>query len=108
VREAPALSILSELVGGGADVTAYDPQAMDNARAVLNGIDYAEDALGVAADADAVVILTEWPEFGDLDFGALRARMRRPQLIDFRNMVAPDAARAAGLVLYALGKAPRA
>lgn len=108
VREAPALTIISELVKGGAEVTAYDPQAMENARPMLNGIGYAEDALGVATDADAVVILTEWPEFRDLDFAAMRSRMRRPQLIDLRNIVNPDAASAAGLLLYPLGKAPRA
>ncbi len=108
VREAPALTIVDELVKGGAHVIAYDPQAMDNAKSALNGIGYAEDALGVAEQADAVVILTEWPEFAGLDFSQMRARMRRPALIDLRNIIKPDVAHAAGLVLYPLGKPPRA
>ncbi len=108
VREAPALTIIAELVKGGAIVTAYDPEAMDNARPLLNGISYADDALDVADQADAVVILTEWPEFRALDFAAMRARMRRPALIDLRNVVKPETAHAAGLVLYPLGKPPRA
>lgn len=107
VREAPALTIVDELVKGGAQVTAYDPQAMENAKSALNGIGYAEDALGVAEQADAVVILTEWPEFAGLDFSQMRSRMRRPALIDLRNIVKPDIAHAAGLVLYPLGKPPR-
>ncbi len=107
VREAPALTIIAELVKGGAIVTAFDPKAMDNARPLLNGISYASDPLGVADQADAVVILTEWPEFGALDYAAIRARMRRPALIDLRNVVKPERAHAAGLVLYPLGKPPR-
>ncbi|MEJ8574506.1 UDP-glucose/GDP-mannose dehydrogenase family protein [Microbaculum marinum] len=107
VREAPALTIISELVKGGARVTAFDPQAMENARPLLNGIGYAEQAAEVAEGADAVVILTEWPEFRDLDFAAMRARMRRPVLIDLRNLVEPDRAEAAGLALHPLGKAAR-
>lgn len=104
VREAPALTIVAELVKGGAAVTAYDPKAIDNARPILNGIAYADTASGVADGADAIVVLTEWPEFAALDLRAIRERMRGRLLVDLRNVVAPDAARAAGLVLHPLGK----
>src|SRR5690606_18270022 len=58
MREAPCLTIIAELAKGGAEIVAYDPQAMDNARPLLNGIAYAERALDVADDVDAVVVLT--------------------------------------------------
>ena len=104
MREAPAITIVLELVKGGAEVIAYDPKAMENARPLLNGIAYAPDALGVGQDSDAVVVLTEWPEFRDLDFAALAAPMRQPLLIDLRNLVDGDKARAAGMAYVPLGR----
>jgi UDPglucose 6-dehydrogenase len=107
VREAPSLTIIAELVKGGAEIVAHDPKAMDNARSILNGISYAAKPQDVAEDADAIVVLTEWPDFLDLDFAAMRARMRGSVLIDLRNVVKPEVAEEAGLTYHPLGKPPR-
>ncbi len=104
MREAPSITIVSELTKGGAEIVAYDPQAMDNARAALNGIGYAASALDVADGADAVVILTEWPEFSGIDLAELAGRMRAPLLIDLRNVIDPGEAREAGLTIMSLGR----
>ena len=76
MRESPAIAIISALQDGGAHVRAYDPEGMDQARAVLENVEYSRDAYGAADKADALVLVTEWDEFRALDFERLRAVMR--------------------------------
>jgi UDPglucose 6-dehydrogenase len=85
-------------------VRAYDPVAEEEARKLIQGVDFVASAEAAAEGADAVVLVTEWPEFRDLDLGALAGRMRGTLLIDGRNFLDPDAATAAGLSYEGVGR----
>jgi UDPglucose 6-dehydrogenase len=105
VRESPALYIVAELVGKGARVRAYDPEAMENARRVLGeGVSMAPDAYAAASGAEALVVATEWDEFGSLDMPRVAMGMKGRFLFDLRNMYDPAAMRAAGLLYHGVGR----
>jgi UDPglucose 6-dehydrogenase len=106
MREASSLVLASRLGGLGARVRAYDPVAEREARKLLpRGVDFKDSALQVADGADALVLVTEWPEFGELDLGELARSMRGNLLIDGRNFLDPELAREAGLVYEGVGRA---
>jgi len=86
LREAPALSIAEELIKQGATVQAYDPAALEEASRTLAGIRPCQNSYETAKDADALVLITEWNEFRNLDFAKLKSLMRQPILIDLRNV----------------------
>lgn len=86
LREAPALSIAQELMDRGATVRAYDPAALEEASRVLGGIIPCQNTYETAKGADALVLVTEWNEFRNLDFTKLKSLMRRPVLVDLRNV----------------------
>ncbi|GJE28588.1 UDP-glucose dehydrogenase family protein [Methylobacterium organophilum] len=88
MRDAPSLSIIAGLRDAGAAVVAYDPEGIEQARPMLEGVTYAEDAYTCAEGADALVIVTEWDAFRALDLGRLRASMKAPVLVDLRNVYA--------------------
>ena len=108
VREAPALYLCRALVEAGARLRLFDPVAADGARAYLSDIDgalrYADDAYDAAAGADAVVIMTEWNEFRSLDLERLKAVVRQPVLIDTRNVLDVERARALGFTYRCTGR----
>jgi UDPglucose 6-dehydrogenase len=104
VREAPALAILRSLVDLGATVQAFDPAAMDNARARLPEVTYRADVDGVAEGADALVVFTEWNQFRNLDLARIRPLLRRPVLVDLRNIWDPDKARELGFAYHGVGR----
>lgn len=86
VRSSPALAIIRRLLAEGALVRAYDPQAMEKAKAQLPEIEYCADAYAAAQGADAVLALTEWDEFLRLEWTKIRQTMARPLIFDGRNM----------------------
>ena len=86
LREAPALSIAQELMDQGATVRAYDPAALEEASRVLGGIIPCQNTYETAKGADALVLVTEWNEFRNLDFTKLKSLMHRPVLVDLRNV----------------------
>ncbi len=86
LREAPALSIAQELMDQGVTVRAYDPAALEEASRVLGGIIPCQNTYETAKGADALVLVTEWNEFRNLDFTKLKSLMRRPILVDLRNV----------------------
>jgi UDPglucose 6-dehydrogenase len=104
VREAPALHLIRELARRRARVQAYDPAAMDQARRLVPDIDYRVDAYSVAENADALVLVTEWNQFRNLDLGRLKGLMRRPLLLDLRNVYEPDKAVASGFEYHGVGR----
>jgi UDPglucose 6-dehydrogenase len=104
IRDAPALAIVRELLREGAVVRAYDPAAVENAQRMLPDVTYCSDPYEAAANSDALVILTEWEQFRCLDLRRLRDLMRRPVLIDGRNIFEPDAVRAAGFHYAGMGR----
>jgi len=89
LREAPALAIAQELMAQGSIVQAYDPAALEEASRALTGIIPCQDTYETARGADALVLITEWNEFRNLDFAKLKSVMRRPILIDLRNVYEP-------------------
>jgi UDPglucose 6-dehydrogenase len=107
MREASSLVLSARLQGAGANVRAYDPVAEEEARKLIRGVQFASSAEEAVAGADAVVLVTEWPEFRELDLAAVKASMRGALLVDGRNFIDPDAARAAGLVYEAIGRPAR-
>ena len=104
MREASSLVLSARLNADGAAVAAYDPVAEDQARRLVSGIDFAASPLEAASGADAVVLVTEWPEFLKLDWRLVAERMRGKVVIDGRNALDPDAIRAAGLAYEGVGR----
>jgi UDPglucose 6-dehydrogenase len=104
MREASSLVLSARLLADGATVRAYDPIAEDEARKLMSGIEYAGSALDALDQADACIIVTEWPEFGELDWPSAAERMAGKIVIDGRNCIDPDAVRAAGLTYEGIGR----
>jgi UDPglucose 6-dehydrogenase len=104
IRESPALSIVEGLQKAGAKVRAFDPAAMPNARAVHPDVHYAKDAYDCASGADFLVLATEWNEFRALDLRRLRGLLRKPTMIDLRNVYEPREMRAAGWTYAGVGR----
>jgi nucleotide sugar dehydrogenase len=105
LRDAPAVGIARELIDAGATVTAYDPFVSGVPQ--VSGLSLAASAYDAAEKADAVVIATQWPEFLELDFDKLRARMRGTMLLDGRNCVDANAVTASGLTYQGTGHSAR-
>ena len=105
MRDSPAIPIIEGLQARGATVQAYDPQSMENARSIFVNLEYCEDAYSTAADADALVLATEWNEFRALNFERIRKALRQPILIDLRNVYDPQRMRALGFHYTAVGRA---
>ena len=90
-RESPAMDILRELIKCSHNVCVYDPKAMNNAHQLVgDSVSYAADAYEAAKGADILVILTEWEEFRHLDLPKLKEIMKKPQVVDLRNMLCAD------------------
>jgi UDPglucose 6-dehydrogenase len=106
VRESPALEIVKALLKEGCAIRAYDPAAMKQASAVLPEaqIAYSESAYDAASQADALLILTDWPEFATLDLGRLRTLLAYPIVVDGRNLYDPATMRDRGFIYYSVGR----
>jgi len=104
MREASSLVLSARLRGEGAEVVAYDPVAMDEARTLLPGVEMRETALAALEDSDAAVLVTEWPEFRELDWTGAAARMKRPLIIDGRNYLDADVVHGAGFTYEGIGR----
>ncbi len=105
MRDSPALPIVSRLTGEGAQVRAYDPAGMEQARELLGeGVTYCKDAIDAATGADALVVVTEWNEFRALAPERLRTAMRGHVVVDLRNIYDPEAMRAAGFDYRSIGR----
>jgi UDPglucose 6-dehydrogenase len=104
IRESAALKIIADLQARGARVRVFDPAAIENAKKVLENVEYAGDAYDCARGCDALVIVTEWNEFRALDFSALAAVMRSKTLVDLRNIYDPDEIRELGWKYEGVGR----
>ncbi|MDQ3471315.1 MAG: UDP-glucose/GDP-mannose dehydrogenase family protein [Pseudomonadota bacterium] len=104
MRDAPSIPLVNALIDQGAQVTAFDPAAMDHAGSLFDGITFATDAYAVADGADALVVITEWDEFRGLDLDKLAARMRGRSIIDLRNVYDREEAERAGFDYRGLGR----
>jgi UDPglucose 6-dehydrogenase len=105
IRDATSLVLAGRLLGEGATVRAYDPVAMKAASAVLTGAQLCDSALDALDGADAAVLVTEWPEFAELDWaGEVKSRMATPVVVDGRNFLDRDALRSAGYAYEGVGR----
>ncbi len=105
IREAPALTIIKELLARGASVHAHDPIAMDNVKEVLqNGVSYFDKSYDALKDADALLIITEWNEFRNPDFDKMINTLNNPLIFDGRNIFDPKEMKELGFVYYGIGR----
>jgi len=108
MRDSPALAVAAQLRQAGAELLAFDP-AIPADEAAFDGdlLTVVDDPYAAAKEADALVILTEWPEFRGLDWPRLASAVRQPIVVDTRNLVDPDVLRRAGFSWIAVGRSPR-
>jgi UDPglucose 6-dehydrogenase len=105
MRFAPSLDIIKALVSEEAIIRGYDPEAMEKARQILGDtIHYAGDAYEAVKDAHAVTLVTEWPEFKELDWAKVKSLMKTPILVDARNCLDPEAMTALGFLYQGIGR----
>jgi len=100
MRDAPALTIVPALVGGGAKVRVVDPQGRREGEALLPGVHWLDDAYKAVQNADLLVILTEWNEFRALDLKRIARKMASPRMADLRNIYSQKDAKRAGFDIY--------
>ena len=104
MRDAPSLSLIQALQDAGAHVRAYDPEGAEQARPMLNDVEFASGPYEVADGADALVIVTEWDEFRALDLARIAKLLATPLLVDLRNVYPKAEAARAGLTLVGIGR----
>ena len=109
MRDAPSLTIVPALIGGGAKVRVVDPQGMAEGEALLPGVKWVEDPYHAVRNADLVVLLTEWNEFRALDLKVMARKMANPRMVDLRNIYNAKTAKRGGFEYYtAVGRSERA
>jgi UDPglucose 6-dehydrogenase len=104
MRGAPSIEIIHMLQHEGAQVKAYDPQAVETAKRVLTDVEYCETPYAVAEDADALILMTEWNEFNHLDMMRIKETMRQPILLDGRNIYDPRRMKEMGFTYRGMGR----
>jgi UDPglucose 6-dehydrogenase len=104
MREASSLVLAARLNADGAIVRAYDPIAEEEARKLMSGVEFADTALEAVEGVDACILVTEWPEFAELDWGQVAERMAGRLVVDGRNFVDADTVRAAGFIYEGIGR----
>jgi UDPglucose 6-dehydrogenase len=104
MREAPSIEIIRRLQQEGAGIKAYDPQAMENAKAILKDVQYCQSPYEVAEGSDALFIITEWDEFKNLDLSKVRKLLKQPVIIDGRNLLDPYEMKRLGFIYQGVGR----
>ena len=104
MRDAPSIEIIHMLQHEGAQIKAYDPQAVETARRLLTDVEYCDNPYAVAKDADALILMTEWNEFKQLDMMRIKEAMRQPILLDGRNIYQPGRMREMGFTYRGMGR----
>jgi UDPglucose 6-dehydrogenase len=107
IRESPAIAIIRKLMEAGCTIVAHDPVAMEKTKVVLPAsscMHYAPDPYAAAADADALLILTDWEDFGSLDLARMKQTLRFPIVIDGRNLYKPSAMIEQGFTYVSVGR----
>jgi UDPglucose 6-dehydrogenase len=104
MRDSPSLDIVPALLAAGAKIRAYDPEGMEEAKKELSGIEMVGGPYEVADNADAIVILTEWDQFRALDFERIATQMKKPVMVDLRNIYSPADLRQDGFTYVSIGR----
>lgn len=104
MRFAPSVYIIQELQKENAKIKVYDPEAMEKAKQILNDVEFCKDPYEAAKDADALLILTEWNEFKELDLKKIKSLLKNPVIIDGRNIYNPEELRKEGFTYISIGR----
>jgi len=104
MRYAPSIDIIKSLQAEGAQIRAYDPQAMEKAKAQLDKVKFCKDPYAVSRNCDCLLIITEWDEFKKLDFLKIKKLLKRPIIIDGRNIYEPKKMRQLGFTYLGIGR----
>jgi UDPglucose 6-dehydrogenase len=105
MREAPALTLIEDLLAAGASVSAHDPVAMEEAKRRLDGqITFADGSYEALDGADALVVVTDWNEYRHPDFGRIKTSLKRPVIVDGRNLYAPERMAEMGFTYHSIGR----
>jgi len=104
MRDAPAIDIIELMKRDGARVKAYDPQAVENAKGLIKDIEFGKDIYDTAKDAEALVIITDWNEFKEVDFKRLKSFMKNPVIVDGRNIYDPKKLKELGFTYIGVGR----
>ncbi|MBC8269080.1 MAG: UDP-glucose/GDP-mannose dehydrogenase family protein [Rhodospirillaceae bacterium] len=104
MRDSPSLDIIPAMQKAGAKIRAFDPEGMNEARQMLDGVDWCEESYATMEGADVLVIITEWNAFRGLDFERVKALLSKPVLVDLRNIYNPNEMAAVGIDYHCLGR----
>jgi UDPglucose 6-dehydrogenase len=104
MRDSPSLEIIPALQAAGATVRAFDPEGMEEAKTLLTGVVYCDDAYSTLKDADVMAVLTEWNEFRALDLDKIKALLKTPTIVDLRNIYSPAEMIGAGFHYSSIGR----
>lgn len=104
MRDAPSIVVINSLIRAGARIKAYDPVAIENAGKILKGVSFSKDCYQAVENADLLIIMTEWNEFRQLDLLEIKKLMRKPNIVDGRNIYDPKKAREAGFAYLGIGR----
>ena len=104
MRDAPSLMLVPALQDAGAKVRAYDPEGMEQARPLLDNVEFAASAYAAIEGADALVLVTEWDAFRALDLHKVKSLLKSPVVVDLRNVYAPDEMRRLGFSYTSIGR----
>ena len=104
MREAPSIYIINELQKQGVHIKAYDPEAMGNANNLLQGIEYCQNPYEAASGSDALLLLTEWDEFKNMDLKKIKRLLKQPIIIDGRNIYDPVLMKENGFTYFGIGR----
>ena len=104
MRESPSIALINALQDMGAKIKAYDPVGMEQAKTALSNVTYCDNPYACADGADVLVIVTEWEQFRALDLARLKQVMKRPALVDLRNVYPPDEVERLGFIYRGVGK----
>ena len=104
MRDAPSIKIINHLLDLGIEVTAYDPQAMDNAKKILPKVKFAEDVYSAIKNQDALLLVTEWPQFAQIDLARAKKLLKQPIIVDGRNLFPKDKVKELGFTYIGIGR----
>ena len=104
MRDAPSIVVINGLQAEGGKIKAYDPIAMNNAKRILQHVEFCQDSYSVAKDCDILIVITEWNEFRQLDLSKIKKAMKKPVLLDGRNIYEPHKLREMGFIYNGVGR----
>ena len=105
MRDAPSLAILPKLIENGCQINALDPQGIDEAKSLLPPeVQYYDDVYAALDNVDAVVLMTEWNMYRNLDLDLIKLKLKRPVFIDLRNVYEPDTMKSLGFDYHCIGR----